>query len=95
MAILVILLELYKIPDFQKTYITKVSHFLYKMLIRLPAECCPSRWTTISGVSRMKFRLIFPESYNRTASKFLKKHPELIDIYAKVLRLLEANPYHP
>jgi len=43
----------------------------------------------------MKFRLIFPESYNRRASKFFKKHPELIDIYAKVLRLLEANPHHP
>jgi proteic killer suppression protein len=43
----------------------------------------------------MNFRLIFPESYNRRASKFLKKHPELIDIYAKVLLLLEANPFHP
>ncbi|MGA2226734.1 MAG: plasmid stabilization protein [Syntrophobacteraceae bacterium] len=43
----------------------------------------------------MKFRLIFPKSYNRRASKFFKKHPELIDIYEKVLRLLEANPHHP
>ncbi len=43
----------------------------------------------------MKFRLVFPESYNRRARKFLRKHPELIEMYAKILRLLEVNPYHP
>jgi mRNA-degrading endonuclease YafQ of YafQ-DinJ toxin-antitoxin module len=39
--------------------------------------------------------IIYTESYLRRARKFFKKHPELIGQYAKVLRLLEANPAHP
>ncbi|OGJ49118.1 plasmid stabilization protein [Candidatus Peregrinibacteria bacterium RIFOXYB12_FULL_41_12] len=40
-------------------------------------------------------KLIFTESYERRARKFIKKHPELIEHYGKVLRLLELNPNHP
>lgn len=40
-------------------------------------------------------KLIFTESYERRAAKFLKKHPELKETYAKVLRLLAVNPSHP
>jgi addiction module RelE/StbE family toxin len=39
--------------------------------------------------------IIYTESYLRRARRFFKKHPELIGQYAKVLRLLEANPSHP
>ena len=42
-----------------------------------------------------KYKLIFPESYLKKEQKFLKKHPELVERYKKVLRLLELNPYHP
>ena len=41
------------------------------------------------------YSLIFTESYEAKARKFLKKHPELLGQYEKTLRLLELNPYHP
>jgi mRNA-degrading endonuclease YafQ of YafQ-DinJ toxin-antitoxin module len=41
------------------------------------------------------YRLIFPESYLRREKTFIKKHPELISHYKKVLRLLELDPFHP
>ena len=41
------------------------------------------------------YKLIFTETYLRREKKFLKQHPELIERYKKVLRLLELNPDHP
>jgi len=38
--------------------------------------------------------LIFTESYEKRARKFLKKHPELEGQYTKTLKLLEINPTH-
>ena len=43
----------------------------------------------------MNYKLIYTDSYNKRASKFLKKHPELLPQYKKILQLLELNPYHP
>lgn len=43
----------------------------------------------------MPYRLIYPESYNRRARKFFKKHPELQSQYQKTLELLELDPTHP
>ncbi|MGB9498232.1 MAG: type II toxin-antitoxin system YafQ family toxin [Dissulfuribacterales bacterium] len=43
----------------------------------------------------MKYKLIYTNSYNKRAAKFLKKHPDLIGQYEKTLKLLELNPYHP
>lgn len=43
----------------------------------------------------MKYKLIYTNSYNKRASKFFKKHPDLIGQYEKTLKLLELNPYHP
>lgn len=40
-------------------------------------------------------KLIFTESYERRAAKFLKRHPELKEQYAKTLKLLALNPSHP
>ncbi len=40
-------------------------------------------------------KLIFTESYEKKVKKILKKHPELISQYSKVLKLLEINPNHP
>jgi toxin HigB-1 len=39
--------------------------------------------------------IIYTESYNKRAARFLKKHPDVISQYEKTLKLLEANPYHP
>jgi len=41
------------------------------------------------------YALVFTEHYNRTASKFLKRHPGLRQPYLKTLQLLNANPFHP
>jgi mRNA-degrading endonuclease YafQ of YafQ-DinJ toxin-antitoxin module len=41
------------------------------------------------------WQLIFTDSYNRRAARFLKRHPELQPSYRKLLLLLEANPFHP
>jgi len=43
----------------------------------------------------MAFTLVFTDSYNRRAAKWLKRHPELRRQYLKTLQLLEANPFHP
>ena len=40
-------------------------------------------------------KIIYTYSYNKRASAFLKKHPELINQYRKTLELLELNPAHP
>ncbi len=39
--------------------------------------------------------LIFTDSYVKRASKFIKKHPEILNQYRKTLALLEINPFHP
>jgi mRNA-degrading endonuclease YafQ of YafQ-DinJ toxin-antitoxin module len=41
------------------------------------------------------WQLIFTDSYNRLAARFLKRHPQLQPSYRKLLVLLEANPFHP
>ena len=43
----------------------------------------------------MSFALVFTDAYNRRVLRWLKKHPDLRQIYLKTLLLLEANPYHP
>jgi mRNA-degrading endonuclease YafQ of YafQ-DinJ toxin-antitoxin module len=40
-------------------------------------------------------KLIFTETYTKKEKKFLKKHPELISLYSKVLKLVELNVNHP
>ena len=43
----------------------------------------------------MTWALVFAESYDRRAARWLKRHPDLRQQYLKTLQLLEANPYHP
>ena len=43
----------------------------------------------------MSFTLIFTEQYEKRATRFLKRHPELEKQYLKTLQLLEMNPHHP
>ena len=42
----------------------------------------------------MSYCLVFAESYNKRAAKWLKRHPELRQQYLKTLQLLELNPFH-
>lgn len=43
----------------------------------------------------MSYRLIFTETYDRSALRWLKRHADLKNQYLKTLQLLEANPFHP
>ena len=43
----------------------------------------------------MIYKLIYTNSYIKRASKFVKKHPDLISQYGKTLKLLEIDPNHP
>lgn len=43
----------------------------------------------------MSFQLVFTEQYEKRATRFLKRHPELEKQYLKTLQLLELNPHHP
>ena len=43
----------------------------------------------------MRYNLVFTESYERIEERFLKKHPDLLNRYARTLALLESNPFHP
>jgi len=43
----------------------------------------------------MTFQLIFTAQYEKSAARFLKRHPELEKQYLKTLQLLELNPHHP
>ena len=40
-------------------------------------------------------RLLTTKSYERQLIKFIRRHPELREHYAKTLKLLEINPQHP
>ncbi|MEP6793764.1 MAG: plasmid stabilization protein [Saprospiraceae bacterium] len=40
-------------------------------------------------------KLISTVTYERQLVKFIRKHPNLREHYAKTLRLLEVNPHHP
>jgi mRNA-degrading endonuclease YafQ of YafQ-DinJ toxin-antitoxin module len=43
----------------------------------------------------MRSRLVFTESYNKRAAKWLRRHPDLRGQYAKTLELMELNIHHP
>lgn len=38
---------------------------------------------------------MFTERYNRRAARFLRRHPEMREVYRKTLLLLAANLHHP
>lgn len=40
-------------------------------------------------------KLIFTQSYEKRAKKFIKKHPDFLSQYEKTLKLLKINPSHP
>jgi mRNA-degrading endonuclease YafQ of YafQ-DinJ toxin-antitoxin module len=41
------------------------------------------------------YKLVFTQRYVRVATKFLKRHPDMIRAYEKTLELLALNPHHP
>jgi mRNA-degrading endonuclease YafQ of YafQ-DinJ toxin-antitoxin module len=43
----------------------------------------------------MAYSLIFTASYEKIVKRFLQRHPQLLERYAKTLALLEHDPFHP
>ncbi len=43
----------------------------------------------------MSYKIVLTDSYKKRVKKFLKKHPDMFERYAKAFRILEANPFHP
>ncbi len=43
----------------------------------------------------MPYKIVEPASYKKRAIKFFKKHPQMLERYAKTLRLMELDPFHP
>ena len=43
----------------------------------------------------MSFKLVYTKSFLKRATKFARRHPELLPQYEKALKLLELNPFHP
>ena len=41
------------------------------------------------------FHILYTDSYNKRAARFLRKHQHIKSLSLKVLQLLEVNPYHP
>ena len=43
----------------------------------------------------MSYNLIFSEQYEKIERRLLRRHPNLLDRYAKTLAMLEHDPFHP
>ena len=43
----------------------------------------------------MTYKITVTDSYKKRIKKFLKKHPDMFDRYAKAITILEVNPFHP
>jgi len=43
----------------------------------------------------MPYTLEITEAYSKKLIKFLKKHKDITPKYKKIIRLLEADPFHP
>ena len=43
----------------------------------------------------MNYKIIRTDEYFKKLKKFIKKHPEVLDRYAKTIELLVIDPWHP
>ncbi|MEA2028951.1 MAG: plasmid stabilization protein [Campylobacterota bacterium] len=43
----------------------------------------------------MSYQIIETDSYLKRLKKFFKKHPVVFERYAKTIKLLEIDPFHP
>jgi len=43
----------------------------------------------------MNYKIIRTDEYFKKLTKFIKKHPEVLAKYIKMIELLEIDPYHP
>lgn len=43
----------------------------------------------------MAYKIIQTETYLKKLKRFLKKHPDVLDSYAKTIEIMTVYPYHP
>ena len=43
----------------------------------------------------MNYKIIRTDEYFKKLKKFIKKHPDILNRYAKTIELLEVDPFHP
>ncbi|MGM0623994.1 MAG: type II toxin-antitoxin system YafQ family toxin [Campylobacterota bacterium] len=43
----------------------------------------------------MRYKIKRTDAYLAKLIKFMKKHPDLVEKYAKTIELLEIDPFHP
>ncbi|MEJ2436938.1 MAG: type II toxin-antitoxin system mRNA interferase toxin, RelE/StbE family [Sulfurovaceae bacterium] len=43
----------------------------------------------------MNYKIVITEYYLKKLKKFIKKHPEVLDRYIKMIEMLEVDPFHP
>ena len=43
----------------------------------------------------MNYKIIITDAYTKRVTKFLKKHPDMFNRYAKAIAILEVDPFHP
>ena len=43
----------------------------------------------------MSYKIIITDGYFKKLKKFIKKHPDVLVRYEKIIKLLELDPYHP
>ena len=43
----------------------------------------------------MNYKIVRTDEYFKKLTKFIKKHPDVLDRYIKAIELLEYDPYHP
>jgi addiction module RelE/StbE family toxin len=43
----------------------------------------------------MNYKIVITEYYLKKLKKFIKKHPEVLDRYIKMIEILEIDPFHP
>ena len=46
----------------------------------------------VASKSTSAYSLVWTDTFSRTARKFLRRHPELADLFKNVLHLLETDP---
>ena len=43
----------------------------------------------------MNYKIVRTDEYFRKLKKFIKRHPDVLDRYIKMIEILEIDPYHP
>ena len=43
----------------------------------------------------MSYSFIITDEYKKRLKKFFKRHPDMLNRYAKVISILEVDPFHP